>query len=372
MDPFQLLIKPVSYDCNLRCEYCFYLRIGDEVYKDVVRPRMNDKVLESMITQLLSYRFPESIFGWQGGEPTLAGLDFFKKVVSLQQQYGESGQVVGNALQTNGILIDEEWAKFLHNYRFLVGLSLDGPKSIHDRYRRSRGGNSVWKQVMHAAQLFQRHNVQFNILCVISRANVNRIKEVYNFFLEHNFNHMQFIPALESDEEGNKASFSINPHQYGKFLCQLFDLWKQNPNQASIRMFDAILSYYLGYPKGECTFEKSCADYLLVEHNGDVYPCDFFVQEKYKLGNLLQSSLSELKSKRANSFGKRKQRLSKECRGCEWLELCYGGCVKDRVFQDNPHPEKTYFCDAYKQFFNHAADWFHTQARHIQARRQLR
>jgi uncharacterized protein len=345
------------------------LRIGDEVYDEVSRPKMSEKVLESMISQYLSYRFSESIFGWQGGEPTLAGLDFFKKAVSLQQEYGESGQVVGNALQTNGILIDEEWAKFLHQYRFLVGLSLDGPKGVHDRYRRTRGGKSVWKKVMRAAELFQRYNVQFNILCVVSRANVNRIEEVYNFFLDHNFNHIQFIPALETDEKGNKATFSINPNQYGKFLCSLFDLWKRNPNQASIRFFDAILSYYLGYPKGECTLEKDCAEYLLVEHNGDVYPCDFFVQEKYKVGNILQTSLANLKQKRARSFEKRKHTLSENCKTCNWLELCYGGCIKDRVFEANSHPEKTYFCDAYKHFFDHAAHWFQAQAKQIRSRR---
>lgn len=365
MKPFQLLIKPVSYDCNLRCEYCFYLRIGDELYQDITRPRMSEEVLEAMISQLLSYRFPESIFGWQGGEPTLAGLDFFMKVVSLQQKYGESGQVVGNAFQTNGVLIDENWAKFLYKYRFLVGLSLDGPKQIHDRYRHSIGGKSVWKKVMRAAELFQRYNVQFNILCVISRANVNRVEEVYKFFLKQGFNHMQFIPALESDEKGNKAPFSVNPNQYGTFLCRLFDIWKQNPNRASVRMFDAVLSYYLGYPKGECTFEKKCAEYLLVEHNGDVYPCDFFVQDKYKLGNLLETPLSELKQRRASSFEKRKVTLSEDCKNCKWLELCFGGCIKDRIFQANPHPEKTYFCDAYKQFFDHAANWFQSQARQI-------
>ncbi len=365
MHPFQLLIKPCSYDCNLRCTYCFYLRVGDTVYANVKRPRMNDEVLESMISQLMSYRFPESIFGWQGGEPTLAGLDFFKKAVSFQQKYGESGQVVGNALQTNGILINEQWAQFLSKYKFLVGLSLDGPKDVHDRYRRSINGKSVWNKVMNAAQWFQRYGVQFNILCVISKANVNLVKDIYEFFIDNGFYHMQFIPALETGENGELAPYCINSNQYGDFLCSLFDIWKQNPNLASIRTFDAILSHYLGYPKGSCTFQKKCADYLLIEYNGDVYPCDFFVQEKYKIGNLLNTELSKLKHIRDNSFGKIKTKLSDECVNCKWLTLCYGGCIKDRIFPGNHHPDRTYFCEGNKQFFDYAAKWFQTQAESI-------
>jgi len=332
---------------------------------------MSDKVLESMISQLMSYRFPESIFGWQGGEPTLFGLSQFKKVVSLQQKYGESGQVVGNALQTNGILINEQWAQFLSKYQFLVGLSLDGPKDIHDKYRRSINGKSVWNKVMNAAHLLQRYNVQFNILCVISKANINRVKDVYKFFINNSFYHMQFIPALEADENGELAPFCVTSSQYGNFLCSLFDIWKKNPNLASIRTFDAILSHYLGYPKGSCTFEKKCAEYLLIEHNGDVYPCDFFVQEKHKVGNLMNTELYKLKEKRDNTFGKIKTQLPDECLNCKWVSLCYGGCIKDRVFPGNPHPARTYFCEGYKQFFGHAANWFQTQAERIK-RQQIK
>jgi uncharacterized protein len=326
---------------------------------------MNDKVLESMISQLMSYRFPESIFGWQGGEPTLAGLEFFRKVVSLQQKYGKPRQVVGNALQTNGLLINEQWAQFLSKYRFLVGLSLDGPKDIHDKYRRSINRKSVWNKVMNAAHLLQKYNVQFNILCVVSKANINRVNDVYKFFINNGFYHMQFIPALEADKNGELAPFCVNSNQYGNFLCSLFDIWKQNPNLTSIRTFDAMLSHYLGYPKGNCTFEKNCADYLLIEHNGDVYPCDFFIQDKYKVGNLMNTDLYKLKEKRDNTFGKIKTQLPDECLNCKWLNLCYGGCVKDRTFSGNPHPARTYFCEGYKKFFDHAARWFQTQAERI-------
>ncbi|MBD3194628.1 MAG: anaerobic sulfatase maturase [Candidatus Lokiarchaeota archaeon] len=361
MKPFQLLIKPVSFDCNLKCQYCFYLRVEDE-YPLVKHPRMSDQVLETMVSKYLQYRFPESIFGFQGGEPTLAGLEFFKKLISYQQQYGEPGQVVGNALQTNGVLINHDWAKFLHTYRFLVGLSLDGPKNVHDRYRRTIGGKSVWDKIMNAAEIFKQNDVKFNILCVVSKANVNRVKEVYNFFLKHDFHYMQFIPALEVDEEGKRAPFSINAKQYGKFLCSLFDIWKKNPRNASIRYFDSILAHLLGYPKGSCVFEKKCGDYLLIEHNGDVYPCDFFVKQKWKLGNLMEDDFSSLKQKRDNTFGQLKLNLAKSCQKCKWMDFCYGGCIKDRQFLDNPHPDRSYFCESYRMLFNHSIHWFKEQA----------
>ena len=357
MKPFQLLIKPVSYSCNLKCKYCFYLKVVD-VYPQVKKPRMSYNTLERLISQFLQFRFKQSIFGWQGGEPTLAGLDFYKQVVSLQQKYGEAGQVIGNALQTNGILINDEWAEFLNEYLFLVGLSLDGPKSIHNRYRKNIGGKSVWENVMNAADCLRRNNVEFNILCVISKANVNNVEEIYNFFLENEFFYLQFIPALETDQNGKKASFSISSSQYGEFLKELFDIWKENPNKFSIRLFDGILSYYLGYQKGICVLEKNCAEYLLVEWNGDVYPCDFFVNENFKIGNIMNHSLSELNQKRCNDFGDLKSDLSNECIECKWIELCNGGCIKDRIFPDNPNPEKSYFCDGYKNFFDYSNEWF--------------
>jgi len=364
MKPFQLLIKPVSFDCNLKCKYCFYLRVAEE-YPKVNHPRMSEEVLDQLISQFLRFRFKESIFGWQGGEPTLAGLNFFKKVVSLQQKYGESGQVVGNALQTNGILINDDWAKFLFKYRFLIGLSLDGPKAIHDRYRKSIGGKSVWKKVMDAADCLKRNRVEFNILCVISKANVNQAKKVYDFFIDNGFFHLQFIPALEADQVGKKASFSVNASQYGKFLCELFDEWKKEPSKASIRLFNGVMAHYLKYPKGNCAFEEKCAEYLLVEWNGDVYPCDFFVEKRYKLGNLLEEDLLSLKNKRNNQFGRLKSKLSNDCLNCRWLELCYGGCIKDRIFLDNQNPEKSYYCKSYDEFFKYSNEWFKEQCKSL-------
>ncbi|MHA1150231.1 MAG: anaerobic sulfatase maturase [Promethearchaeota archaeon] len=357
MKPFQLLIKPISFTCNLKCSYCFYLRV-EKVYPEKKHHHMSFKTLETLISQYLQFRFRESIFGWQGGEPTLVGLDFFKGVVDLQQKYGLTGQIIGNALQTNGLLIDDEWGQFLNKYKFLVGLSLDGPKYIHDRYRKSIGGKSVWQKVMQAVNHLRENRVEFNILCVISKANVNHVKEIYKFFIENDFRYLQFIPALEADKERKRAPFSVSASQYGKFLCDLFDEWKIAPHGVSIRFFDGLISHHLGYPKGNCALEESCADYLLVEWNGDIYPCDFFVEPKRKLGNIMSDSMINIKQKRDNGFGLIKQNLGKECTDCKWLDLCYGGCIKDRAFPDNPHPNRTYYCEAYKKFHNYSNKWF--------------
>ncbi len=361
MEPFQLLIKPVSFDCNLRCKYCFYLRVAD-LYSDNARPRMDYKVLERIISKFLQYRFNESVFNWQGGEPTLIGLNFYKKVVEFQQQYGMSGQVIGNALQTNGILLNDDWGKFFNEYQFLIGLSLDGPKQIHDRYRKSIGGKSIWEKVMKATEYLRKNNVEFNILCVISKANVNRVREVYNFFIDNGFHYLQFIPALEADEIGKKAFYCINASQYGKFLCDLYDEWINSNRQASIRTFDATLAGHSGYPKGYCALDEKCANYMVVEWNGDIYPCDFFVYEKYKLGNILHNNFTELIEKRNAIFAFQKEQLPQDCSECEWKKLCFGGCLKDGFFPDNPHPEKTYFCEGYTKFFSYTNKYFEEQA----------
>ncbi len=357
MKPFQLLIKPVSSACNLRCKYCFYLKTAS-LYPSSTRSLMSDATLERVISQYLQFGFKESIFCWQGGEPTLAGLNFYKNVVELQKKCGTSGQVVGNALQTNGVLIDDEWSQFLSNYKFLVGLSLDGPKSVHDRFRKTAGGKSVWDKVMAAAASFKRHGVEYNILCVVSKANINSAKKIYDFFIDNGFHDLQFVPALEFDERNQLASYCVTPAQYGRFLCELWETWSVNPSLASIRTFNAVLSHYMGLPSLECTYDKCCADYLLIEWNGNVYPCDFFVQREWLLGNTNSDTFSDLRLKRDNGFAMLKQTLSSECAQCKWMELCHGGCVKDRLPLPGFDRNKTYFCESYKSFFNFSNEWF--------------
>ncbi len=356
--PFQILVKPVSADCNAACDYCFYLRVAEHYPES---HRMDDRVLREMVSQFLSYQFPEAVFTWQGGEPTLCGLDFFQQVVEYEKQFGFSGQRIGNAFMTNGILIDDDWARFFAEYSFLVGLSLDGPEDIHNQYRKDRGGKGTFDRVMSAAEVLRRHNVAFNILCVVSKANVLRAREVYKFFRENGFDFLQFIPALEADPEtGKPAPFTMTPDEYGKFLCELFDAWAEDGfPHVSIRDFDVILRIHLGEKAEGCLYGRDCGEYLLIEHNGDIYPCDFFVRPDQKLGSLFDGNPLHLyMQKRERVFAKRKHDLMNSCRQCEWLEFCHGGCLKDRDFPENPYPRKTYLCPAHLRFLEHSKKQF--------------
>jgi len=358
MKSFQLLVKPVSAECNCRCVYCFYRPVG-KLYPspESAQRRMPGEVLEKMIREFLHRRQAESIFSWQGGEPTLAGLDFFKEVVRLEETHGRVGQVIGNALQTNGLLLDEDWVKFLARYRFLVGLSLDGPEEIHNRFRRDGAGQGTFERVMAAAEVLKRAGVAFNILSVVSPANVERATEVYRFFRDQGFRHLQFVPCLERDPQGEGlAPFSITPGAYGRFLCELWDAWLQSGfPQVSIRDFDSCLARRLKGKANLCTYQSSCGQYLVVEHNGDVYPCDFFVRPERKLGNLMDRPLADfLELPQAREFAKAKAPHDLECRRCRWQSHCHAGCQKDRLLPDGRPAGHSLFCAAYQAFFPHA------------------
>ena len=348
--PFQLLIKPASADCNLRCAYCFYLR-AQELYPDQARHVMPDDVQEQMIRNLLEYRFPQTVFAWQGGEPTLCGLDFFRRAVALQQKCGASGQSVGNALQTNGMLLDEEWCRFFHEYRFLIGLSLDGPQEVHDRFRVNLSGRGSWEQVMRAAELMNRHRVEFNILCVVNDRNVEMGADLLRWYVDQGFFYLQFIPCVEAGYE-----HSVPPEKFGAFLCDIFDFWaKDGFGRVSIRDFDAMLAHRMGQGQPMCTFGRVCNHYVVVEHNGDVYPCDFFVYDHWKLGNWMDAPLHTfLESERYRQFAYQKSKVP-ACGGCAWRPWCHGGCQKDRMFPGDDLRQPTVLCEAYKTFFAHAA-----------------
>jgi len=361
---FQLLIKPASADCNAACKYCFYGRVAAEgMYPETVQHRMSTEVLEKMTQDLLSHRFQNTVFSWQGGEPTTMGLDFFETAVRMQQKHGIAGQNVGNAFQTNGILIDAEWAKFLARYQFLVGLSIDGPEDIHDTYRVNRAGRGTWHDALRAAELFRRYNVNFNILSVVSDANEHRAREVYSWMVEQRFGFLQFIPCIELDPEtGDIAPFSTSPAGYGEFLCELFDQWYEagDYRTVSIRTFDSILNYYVTGRAGMCIFGPSCDVYLVVEHNGDIYPCDFYVRPELRLGNLMDQSLESFFSKETHiKFARAKvHNVHPECHTCKWWELCHAGCQKDRVDAAGYESTRTYFCESYKRFFEHTEERF--------------
>ena len=357
--PTSLLLKPVSSDCNLRCDYCFYRRVA-AIYPDRPTHLMPEDVLEAVIEQFLEMRLPQSPFCWQGGEPTLAGLDFFERVVRLQMRHGAAGQVVANSLQTNGLLLDEDWARFLRKYRFLVGLSLDGPRRYHDRYRRDAAGRGSFEKVMAAVELLRRFGVEFNILAMITPANCDHAADVYDFLLSLGVRYMQFIPCLEMlpKESGSKpglpAPYSVTVEQYGGFLTELYREWRRSlaSRPVSIRLFDGIMNLQHGREPAMCIFNETCDSYVVVEHNGDVYPCDFFVQPKWLLGNIMEEGLEGAsRSERRREFALLKSKTNKTCRRCRWIEICRGGCIKDRVHLGGRPHEPTFLCAAYKRIF---------------------
>lgn len=352
----EVLVKPAGPDCNLDCDYCFYT--GKSQMFTGQKTRMSETVLERMIAQLLAQPVHQISIGWQGGEPTLMGVPFYRKAMDLLQRYSR-GQAVANGLQTNGVLIDKSWGRLFRDYHFLIGLSLDGPEHIHDHYRTNRGGGGSWQKAVNAAHLLQDSDVEVNVLTVVNDHSVQFPEEIYAFHKSHGLNFMQFIPCVETAASGARVeSFSVDSASYGPFLCRLFDLWLADfydgVPSTSIRFFEALLFQYAGFSPTECTLLEECGNYMLVEHNGDVYTCDFFVEPEWKLGNLLEVPLETmLNSHRQHEFGQQKAHLPQDCINCQWKLHCRGGCTKDRL--RNPLGDgRNHFCEAYKLFFTYA------------------
>jgi uncharacterized protein len=331
---------------------------------------MSEEILECLVKSYLGPRFPLSSFTWQGGEPMLMGLDFYKKVVQLQQQYGASGQFVSNALQTNGILLDNAWCEFLADYKFLVGISLDGPKEFHDYYRRDRTGNGTYDRVLEGIECCRRHGVNFNILVLLNDRNVNHPDLLFDFFTSRDMLYLQFIPCVEQNpvDPTQPASYSISPEQYGRFLCRLFDRWRDGwTRKLSVRIFDSMLSYLLGRPHTECTFGRQCDDYIVIEHNGDAFCCDFYVTSETRLGNILESPIEQLAASPVKqAFSRKKKDIANKCLVCRYLDICRGGCPKDRAMLTGTHKKPSYFCEGYKMFFDHALGHLRVLAAEVQ------
>jgi uncharacterized protein len=355
MHKVELLIKPVSYLCNLDCTYCFYKKTA-AIYRNP--SMMNSGVLEKFISAVMGYSAGgHCVFSWQGGEPLLAGVDFYKKVVELQSRYGRSGQIVSNTIQTNGLLIDEKFTEFFKKYRVFIGLSLDGPREIHNVYRKHPSGEGTFNEVMAKARLLEREGVEFNILSTVGEETAKHPEKIYRFLVSSGFRYLQFIPAVDRRSGRMKKSFSVTPETYGEFLCRLFDTWWNNGRpDASVRLFDNIMEVLLGVEPGACSFKKRCGEYLVVEHNGDVYPCDFFVNPEFMVGNLLDTSFEELVRRVKEDFGRLKEEPVEECANCRWNFICNNGCCWFRwVSCGNVH-DKDYLCPAFKKFFPHAMD----------------
>jgi uncharacterized protein len=366
-----LLIKPVSAVCNLDCAYCFYLDREADPYKALPGRRMSLETLERLVDAYLFYSYPDSVFAFQGGEPTLAGLVFFEKLVRFQLAYGRPGQNISNSLQTNAVLIDENWCGLLRDYNWLLGVSLDGPEEVHDLYRVNKGGRGTWRQVMKGVEVLQKHRVEFNILCVLSRANVEQPRQLYRFFRGLGIDNLQYIPLAEFAPDGAPMPFTITPEQYGRFLCETFELWWPERRKVRIRFFDNVAEALAGLRPGSCTMHETCASYVVIEYNGDVYPCDFFVESGWRLGNITVDSFSEIaRRKRRYEFAHVKTIPRAECRSCQWLSICRQGCPKFRHGPGRSFEDLDYFCEAYKMIYARSVGPLRAEVEKILGRRQ--
>ncbi|HXE73106.1 MAG TPA: anaerobic sulfatase maturase [Candidatus Nitrosotenuis sp.] len=356
---FHLLVKPGGALCNLDCKYCFYLS-KEELYPGS-RFRMSDSVLENYIRQYLrSQKVPEATLAWQGGEPTLMGLDFFRRSVEMAERHRRPGQRVRYTLQTNGVLLNDEWCRFFRAHDFLIGLSLDGPREMHDAYRLDKAGRPTFDKVMRALRLLQEHKVEFNILATVHAANSSHPLEVYRFLRdEAGARFLQFIPIVERVGPCQVSERSVRPQAWGQFLMAIFDEWvRRDVGRVFVQSFDAALASWVGAPPGVCLFAETCGDALALEHNGDLYSCDHFVEPGFRLGNIAETSLEEMvASARQRKFGTDKRdTLPGYCRRCEVLFACRGECPKNRfTLTPDGEPGLNYLCPGYRDFFNHIA-----------------
>jgi len=361
---FHVMAKPSGSACNLQCDYCFFLK------KEKLYPksnfRMSDEVHEAYIKQLLSaHQVPQITVAWQGGEPTLMGLDFFRRSLELQKKHQKPGTRIENTFQTNGVLLNDDWCRFFHDNSFLVGLSMDGPQELHDHYRKDRGGLGTFDRVVKAARLLQEHHVEFNILCTVNNNNADHPLRVYRFFRDELLaQYIQFIPVVERDnesgfQEGSKVTDrSVRPAQWGRFLIEIFDEWlKRDVGRTFVLNFDGALAGWLGLAGTVCIFGPTCGQGMALEHNGDLYSCDHFVEPNHYLGNILDRPMIDLAaSDKQRRFGlDKRDSLPRYCKKCRFLAVCNGECPKNRLLE-TPDGEAglNYLCEGYRAFFTHA------------------
>ena len=360
MPPIHLLIKPSSLECNMRCSYCFSFDIADN-RSNASYGFMKSDTLEIIIKNALIEAEYQCTFAFQGGEPTMVGLSFYESVIEYANRYNTKRIKVNYAIQTNGYEIDREWAAFFAKHEFLVGLSLDGNKQIHDLYRSDRAGKGTYSKVMQTVQLFNHYGVSYNILTVITAQTAKKIGQIYGFFTRNNFLYQQYIPCHDPlDEKRGRHSYSLTPDLYEDFLCTLFDLWYNDfirGKKISIRYFDNLIQMMMGYPPESCTMMGYCTRQIVVEADGSVYPCDFYVLDEYRLGNLKSDSFSQIEETRDRiRFIEPSLQRAHECRECKWHSLCRGGCRRDCEPYGKEQVLHNYYCSAYKKFFEYSIE----------------
>ena len=372
---FQVFVKPLGAACNLDCRYCYYLE-KQALYPGVGPQRMPDELLERYIAQHIeTCPIPTVLFSWHGGEPTLLGVDYFRKIVEIQHRHRIPGCEILNDIQTNGTVLDEEWCRFLATEGFLVGLSLDGPREIHDRYRVTKGGQPTHERVMNALRLLQRHRIHFDVLCVVHAGNVDHPETVYRFFKENGVRNLAFIPLVMRADAGAVTPESVPAQAFGAFLCKIFDEWvRHDIGGVFVQIFEEAARPDQGAEHALCAYRKTCGELPVLEHNGDFYCCDHFVDREHFLGNIRAKSLVQvLESPGQRAFGQDKwNSLPRSCRQCKVLVYCNGGCPKDRFLRTRDgQPGLNYLCAGLNGFFTHARPYMRRLASYLQTGRPI-
>ena len=355
---FQVMVKPIGAVCNLDCRYCYYLG-KRALYPKTAPMRMPEDLLERFIVQRIGASASESIlFSWHGGEPTLLGLDYFRRIVELQRKHRPPGRDILNGIQTNGMLLDDEWCRFFAAHGFFIGLSLDGPKELHDCYRVDRNARPSHRAVASAFRLLQRHRVHCDVLCVVHNQNARQPVALYRYFKDLGVRFLQFLPLVEPQGAQAVGAHTVSAEAYGNFLCSIFDEWvRHDVGRVHIQNFDEATRPFLGMEHALCVSGPVCGNIVVLEHNGDVYACDHFVDPGHRIGNILDTPLAEiLQSPALLQFGlDKRERLPRACRQCAVLALCNGGCPKDRLAL-TPDGEQglNYLCSGLKRFYLHS------------------
>jgi len=360
MPPVNVLIKPASSSCNLRCGYCFY-HDEEENRSKKSYGIMSEETLESIIRKALEYASGSCTFGFQGGEPLLAGLDFFKAAVELQKKHNTKKLAVHNALQTNGTLIDDEWAAFFAENKFLIGVSIDGFQDLHDLYRYDAKGDGTFKAVMRGIDALKRYKAEFNVLTVVTAQTAKNIKKAYSFFMKNGLVYQQYIPCLDPiGQKKGTERYSLTPELYARFLKDLFDVWYADRAEGKFvynRYFENLAGILLGYNPESCDMYGICQAQYAIEADGSVYPCDFYMLDGFCIGNINRDSMEAINQNRIKSgFIQRSAYVPEQCKSCKWMPVCRNGCQRYRLGADSPDAGLNYYCKAYKEFFTYAME----------------
>ena len=360
MPAASILIKPTSANCNMNCSYCFYKCLSSNL-EQYSKGFMSEETLEELVRQAIAYADGSLTFAFQGGEPTLAGINFYKKALELQKKYNTKHLYIENTIQTNGLLIDDAWAKFLAENHFLVGLSLDGPRKLHDCYRKDTEGNGTFERLMETVNLFVRYRVDYNVVSVITNETAKKASFLYKFWKRNGFPFIQFIPCMDEEHrripDAEKSCFAVEPVQYGRFLCEIFDLWYADFKQGTamdIRMFSNLAQIAAGFQAEECGMNGCCNCYFAVEGDGSVYPCDFYCMDEWKLGTVADGFAFLFASDKSKEFMLTSHHVAEKCKICPYFTLCRGGCRRWRESLLNEKLPVNKLCPAYELFFAHA------------------